>query len=173
MSDAPKKPTRKTAKKTTAKKPRKNAKLSASVHHKRQQNFLVAIRRTGNITRAAEEAAVARSAHYDWMNDPGYAEQFRDAMEEARDRLEAECWRRAVEGVEEPTGWYQGAAGGTIRKYSDSLLMFLTKAARPERFRENYALEQRLAMLEAAFTELVQHATRNGAQQARRFNIVP
>jgi hypothetical protein len=53
--------------------------------------------------------------------------------------LEDEALRRAVEGVEEPV--YQGGKQvGVIRKYSDALLMFLLKAARPEKYRENYSI---------------------------------
>ncbi len=41
-----------------------------------------------------------------------------------------------MEGWEEPAGWYQGEAGGTVRRYSDTLLIFLLKGHRPERFHE-------------------------------------
>ena len=44
--------------------------------------------------------------------------------------------RRAVEGVDEPVGWSKGKAGGTIRRYSDVLLMFLAKGVLPDRYRE-------------------------------------
>ena len=46
--------------------------------------------------------------------------------------------RRAVEGVEEPVGWYKGEAGGVVRKYSDTLLIFLLKGRKPEMYRERY-----------------------------------
>ena len=54
----------------------------------------------------------------------------------AGDILEAEAHRRAVEGVEEPVGWYKGQAGGTVRRYSDVLLMFLLKGVLPERYKD-------------------------------------
>ena len=61
-------------------------------------------------------------------------------MERARimagDILEAEAHRRAVEGVEEPVGWYRGKPGGTVRRYSDNLLMFLLKGVLPERYKD-------------------------------------
>ena len=50
---------------------------------------------------------------------------------------EVEARRRAVEGVEEPVGWFQGTPGGTVRKYSDTLLIFLLKGARPHKYRDN------------------------------------
>ena len=63
---------------------------------------------------------------------------FEEASEDAADSLEAEARRRAVEGVEEPVGWYKGQAGGVVRKYSDTLLIFLLKGRRPELYRERF-----------------------------------
>ena len=37
-----------------------------------------------------------------------------------------------------PAGWYKGKAGGTVREYSDLLLIFLLKGMRPEKYRERY-----------------------------------
>ncbi len=66
----------------------------------------------------------------------------------AADVLEAEAHRRAVEGVEEPVGWYKGVAGGTVRRYSDVLLMFLTKGALPERYRERVEVRGTFASID-------------------------
>ncbi len=43
--------------------------------------------------------------------------------------------RRAFEGVEEPV-FHQGKQCGTIRRYSDTLTIFLLKAHRPAKYRE-------------------------------------
>ena len=105
----------------------------------RKKAFIDAYRKVGNITTAAQLANVGRRTHYDWIaEDSEYAAEVADATEEAADTLEQEAWRRAVEGVEEPVGWYQGRAGGLVRKYSDTLLIFLLKAARPAKFRESF-----------------------------------
>ncbi len=45
-------------------------------------------------------------------------------------------------------GWYKGVAGGTVRRYSDNLLMFLLKGARPEQYRERYEVRGTLAHLD-------------------------
>jgi len=116
----------------------------------KQRAFLAAYAQTGNITRAAALAKVARSRHYEWMDDPDYAAAFAAAGEEASDHLEAEARRRAVEGIEEPVV-YQGelamkidsigrrtAHPLTIRRYSDVLLIFLLKGMRPDKFRDNW-----------------------------------
>lgn len=47
---------------------------------------------------------------------------------------------RALEGWEEPV-FHLGVATGTIRKYSDTLTIFLLKGAKPEKYRENSRVE--------------------------------
>ena len=99
--------------------------------------FLEAYTESGNLSKAAEVVGINRASHYDWMrDDPQYPEAFAAAREQAIEIMEAELHRRAVEGVEEPVGWYQGEPGGTVRRYSDVLLMFLLKALKPSTYRE-------------------------------------
>lgn len=104
-------------------------------HHKKRA-LLAALRRTGNVSAAARAARVDRNCFYNWRRDD---EVFRaaadDAMEEAADRLESEARRRAETGVLEPV-YHGGKRVGTIRRYSDTLLIFLLKGARPEKFRD-------------------------------------
>jgi len=54
--------------------------------------------------------------------------------------LEDEMHRRAIEGTEEPV-FHQGEQCGTVRKYSDTLAIFLAKAHDPEKYRENSKIE--------------------------------
>ena len=72
---------------------------------------------------------------------PEFATAFQEAMDEAADMLEAEAWRRALEGVAEPV--VKGgkpvcdpSTGETImvRRYSDALLMLLLRGSRPGKF---------------------------------------
>jgi hypothetical protein len=51
-----------------------------------------------------------------------------------RSRLEDEAVRRAYEGVERPV-FQGGKQVGVVREYSDTLLIFLLKALRPEKYR--------------------------------------
>jgi hypothetical protein len=60
-----------------------------------------------------------------------------EALEDAADRLEAEAFRRAVRGVDRPVV-YRGERVGTVHEFSDALLMFLLKAARPEKYRDRF-----------------------------------
>lgn len=86
---------------------------------------------------ACEVATVGRSSHYRWLEEsPSYREAFELAKEDAAEILEAEAYRRAVEGVEKPTGWYKGQPGGYVREYSDLLLIFLLKGVRPEKYKD-------------------------------------
>ena len=103
----------------------------------KKKAFLAAFRETGNVRLACEAAEVGRSSHYRWLDqDREYREAFDLAKEDAADILEAEAKRRAVVGVEEPAGWYKGEPGGVVRKYFDTLLIFLLKGLRPEVYRE-------------------------------------
>jgi hypothetical protein len=106
-----------------------------NVQYKRNA-FLAAYREIGNISRACILANVHRNSHYLWMNDESYRKEFEDAQEEACDHLEEEARHRAVEGFEEPI-YYKGKQCGTIRKYSDTLLIFLMKGARPAKYRDH------------------------------------
>ncbi len=102
----------------------------------KQKAFLAAFRETGNVRLACTAAKVARSGHYSWLKDAEYCKAFDLAKEDAANTLEAEAHRRAVEGWEEPVGWYKGKAGGTVRRYSDTLLIVLLKGLLPEKYRE-------------------------------------
>ena len=106
--------------------------------------FLHALRGSSNIRAACEASGVGRRTVYDRRDsDPEFARAMAEALEDATDLLEGEARRRAYEGVERPV-YGSGGAGagtvevGTVREYSDSLMMFLLKAHRPEKFRERY-----------------------------------
>ncbi len=98
---------------------------------------------------ASEAAGINKSLIYtrDWLHD----QQFQAALERARvmaiDVLEDEATRRAVEGVEEPAGWYMGKAGGTVRRYSDTLLIFKLKGELPQKYADRVQLSGGLATL--------------------------
>lgn len=101
-----------------------------------EKAFLKVLSKTGNVTKSARAAKVDRSTVYDHRNnDPVFAALWLEAEAEASDLLEAEAWRRAVEGVNEPV-FQGGEQVGVIRKYSDSLMGLLLKAHKPEKYRE-------------------------------------
>jgi hypothetical protein len=112
--------------------------LFREINHPRKRAFLVALAKTGVRAEAARMASVDRTVIYTpaWRDDAAFQEALRRADLMAADIIEAEIHRRAVEGVDEPVGWYRGEAGGTVRRYSDNLLMFRAKALMPEKYRE-------------------------------------
>lgn len=87
---------------------------------------------------AAKAADVDRTTAYAHRNsDPKFAAAWDVALEDACDDLEGEARRRGFKGTSKPV-YQNGKLVGTVQEYSDVLLMFLLKANRPERFRDNH-----------------------------------
>lgn len=116
--------------------------------------FLKALASTGNVSDAAKQAEIHRDSAYAARDTKGkegaalvetelFARQWDSALETAIDALELEARRRAMNGVTEAVGWYQGEPGGTVQRYSDQLMTLLLKAHRPEKYRENVLNEHR------------------------------
>ncbi|WP_051244128.1 hypothetical protein [Thalassobaculum salexigens] len=105
----------------------------------RRAKFLKKLAETGNVSAAARAAKASRSRAYQLKTeDAGFAEEWSEALEMATDALDAEARRRAMDGVDTPR-FHQGQIAGTVKKYSDSLLMFLLRAHRPDLYRERTA----------------------------------
>lgn len=102
---------------------------------KKQADFLAAFAKVGNITGAAKEAKVDRRVHYEWLEDPAYAEQFDALGPLVLNILEDEAHRRAVDGVDKPV-WQGGKKMGTVKEYSDTLMIVLLKARAPEKYKD-------------------------------------
>jgi hypothetical protein len=122
-------------------KPSHRKKRRAKLTPKKLAEFLDLLSTNGNVTLSAETCNLARRTLYDLRTtDEQFAQAWEDAMSMAADYLEAEARRRAVEGWEEPV-YYQGDEVGYVRKYSDTLLIFLLKGANPEKYRERSSTE--------------------------------
>jgi hypothetical protein len=125
-----------------------------------REPFLEALRQYGVVTYAAEQAGVTRPETYKARErNAEFAAEWDAAMEEATDRLEKEAQRRAVEGVRRLKFAYgapimvplldeegipvKDEKGEVVmvpyieREYSDTLLIFLLKGNRPQKYREN------------------------------------
>jgi hypothetical protein len=114
----------------------------------RQERFLRALAEAGIVTVAVEVAGTSRTRVYELRKrDTAFAEAWDEAEEQAADALEAEAWRRAVDGVPEPlvsAGKVVHDDDGqplAIRRYSDNLLLALLKARRPEKFKDRAVVE--------------------------------
>jgi hypothetical protein len=109
---------------------------------RRKNAFLAAYAKCGVLIDAAKIVGVDASLHHYWFNhDPEYAKRFSEVAEESIQVLESEARRRAVEGTAKPV-YHCGRKCGEVREYSDTLLIFLLKAARPEVYRERQEIQQ-------------------------------
>lgn len=129
------------------------------------KTFLAALAIAANISEACDAAGIDRATFYKRRNsDPVFLAAARQAIGKARDSLEREVWRRAAEGVNEPV-IHQGEMSGiwvddqgnivtkdttgarliplTVKKYSDTLAIFLLKAHKPKKFRERQEVEHK------------------------------
>ena len=71
-----------------------------------------------SVAAACRAARISRNAYYDWRkDDPDFLARTDEAIEEGTDRLEDEANRRAL-------------------RTSDTMLIFLLKSRRPEKYRE-------------------------------------
>lgn len=105
-----------------------------------KKRFLDAFAECGNVSAACRTANIRRANVYEWQeHDEAFALAYREAEVRAIDALEEEARRRAAIGTEKPV-FHKGEVCGTIREYSDTLLIFLLKGARPEKYRERLDL---------------------------------
>jgi hypothetical protein len=105
-----------------------------------QERFIAALRNSGNVRAACQAAGVHRTTPYKaYAESPEFARQWDEALEDAVDTLEAAAWKRARDGVtrHDPI-MFQGqkVAEKVITEYSDTLMITLLKAHRPEKYRE-------------------------------------
>lgn len=108
---------------------------------KRKQLFLVELENRANVSAAARVAGVDRATAYRWRDgDAEFAASWDAAVDVAVDSLEAEAWRRAAVGWDEPV-FQKGEQVGEIRRYSDTLMVTLLKGHRPERFKDRSSTE--------------------------------
>lgn len=104
------------------------------------------------VSRAASIADIQRAHAYQYRDHhPWFKAAWYEAKEEAMDSLEFEARRRAVDGVDEPV-FHMGEQCGAKRRYSDTLLIFLMKAGRPDKYREKVTVS--LETLEKAAEQM-------------------
>ena len=98
--------------------------------------FLQELERLPNVTLAARKARIDRITAYSARKtDPEFALAWDAALDASIQMAEGEVYRRAVHGVLEPV--YQGGKKtGSVRRFSDSLLMFMLRAHKPSMYRE-------------------------------------
>ena len=98
-----------------------DAKRNTTGHLKKA--FLAAFAETGVVLAAAQAAGVGRTSVYRWLeHDEAFSSAFHQAEEDSTQHLERVAYERATR-AQEP---------------SDTLLIFLLKARRPERYRDRF-----------------------------------
>lgn len=98
-----------------------------------QQALLSAIASGCTMRAAAVRAGVDLMTAHGWLTDDSFAAAFQAAEAAGTDVIEDEAFRRAVKGVEKPV-YRAGEVVGHVADYSDTMLMFLLKARRPDRY---------------------------------------
>jgi len=104
--------------------------------------FIELLSKFGNVTVVCEKLGRTREPFYNRREkDPEFAKAWDEAKEYAIDLLEEEARRRAYDGWDEPI-YTRGMKVGSIRKYSDKLLMFLLNGNRPEKYQYRAYVKQ-------------------------------
>lgn len=113
---------------------------------RRRRAFLRALSQTGNLTLSCAAAGWSKD-HMRTVRarDEEFDRLCHEALDTAADHVEAELFRRAVHGVEEPV-WHKPKDGeptvvGYVTKYSDQLMQTLVKGLRPEKYRERHEVQ--------------------------------
>lgn len=107
-----------------------------------RESFLSVLGRTGNPSSACKESGLTRrQINVMKQRDASFAIAYDEALDDAADLLEAEAWRRALEGIEQPV-----LKAGLpvldpvthepmiVRRYSDPLLVLLLRGFKPGKF---------------------------------------
>ena len=117
---------------------RSGQKLTSEERPGVQAKFLAKFRRDANMSLACRHTGVSRTSVYRWVDRDigGFAAEYRDAEEDAKDAIRAEIYRRGVTGWKEPV-FYKGVKVDSIRKFSDVLLIFEAKRRMPDEYRES------------------------------------
>ncbi len=111
--------------------------VEAQMRREVQGKFLELLPQFCTVMGTANALGVSRFTIFQWLADDP---EFKAAYEAAKsgpvvDTLEAEAFRRGHDGYEEPV--YQGGEQvGTVRKYSDTLLIMLLNGAAPAKYRK-------------------------------------
>lgn len=96
--------------------------------------FFETLAATDHMQKAVAASGLAERSVYYWReHDPEFAQRWTNAREAYVDKIEAEAYRRAVEGTDKGV-YHQGALVATEKQYSDSLLALMLKAKRKREY---------------------------------------
>lgn len=120
--------------------PKKGEKRPDWMRSKLLVKVIAELEKHGNVSEALRKAKASRGWVYEKrQTDLEFASAFDDARACGLEVLKDEAHRRAYEGVDEPK-FHQGEICGHVRRYSDTLLMFLIKQSDPS-YREHFQVD--------------------------------
>lgn len=126
----------------------KERKVAAALEEQLRPNqraFLDAFAECGTVSAACRKAGVSSSMPYEWnVDDPVFSGAFQRARDAHVDAMEAAARGRAMEGWSEPV-FHNGRLVGSKQKFSDSLLMFLLRGERPQKFAAHQVVESHVS----------------------------
>src|SRR5262245_58193403 len=134
------------------------ARLFSAVQHPKKLAYLLAFSECGQVGVAAKRVGIDRNMPWIWEDrDPLFAEAYAVARKRAVLALQEEAIRRAM-GWDETHVDAQGTPH-TVRKASDTLLIFLLKGLMPETYREHGKRDghEISELLKAVLLELHRH----------------
>lgn len=107
---------------------------SPRVIARKQKAFLEEYAKTGNVTKTVKKLKIGLKTVYSWAKkNKKFKESWQEIKDELVEALEQEASRRA-HGWKEPQFTKDGALAGYVAKHSDTLLIFLLKANRPDKY---------------------------------------
>lgn len=127
----------------------------------RREQFLSTLAETANVTAASRAANMCPQGAYAFRKrDAAFRAAWHQALSEGYDRLELIALERAMFGTEKEV-WHSGKKTGTMRNYSDSLILGLLRMHRASvrpgdapREDEDEEAERLRAELAAKFEEM-------------------
>lgn len=115
--------------------------LCVGIVEPRKRAFLLNLAMLGNRTRAAKATGCSTVITWMWRRDDDvFRQRYEDAMRIAAELHEDEMFRRSSEGVLEPV-FQGGQLVGSVRKFSDTLLIFALKGALPDKYADRAKVE--------------------------------
>ncbi len=103
--------------------------------------FLDTLRDGASVSASCLAAAYGRASVYEWREaDEAFKAAWDDAADEGTDRMEDEAYRRAVRGTTKPV-FQGGKRVGEVQEFSDTLMIFMLKGRRPEKFKDRSTVD--------------------------------
>ena len=146
---------------------------SAPMTEERKALFLSELAKHGIVGLAAKVASphsirgARTSFEVERKKDPEFGKAFDEALAHAKEVIQHEIHRRAVEGWEEPV-YQRGECVGHVRRFSDRLLELQAKARLPDIYREHTRVDQVSINVSASDLDVLGSLSKESRDDLRR-----